>query len=147
MIKKELMMKKNITEIILISYSIGTFLLAFLFWNNWELIWHEYFSLLTPKFTVFVVPVLLAFSSIYLISFSRKSKLGWIIGLLALFPIENILYMKNFVYIDRCPCSRLYPFLDTEIHFWINSVMFLIFLISIVIRFSNRYKPSNSTTT
>jgi len=124
---------KNVVKIILLSYNIVTYLLVFLIWNKWETIWHEYFVFFIPKLSVFVVPVLLAFSSIFLICLGRKSLLGWVIALLGLLPIEYVLYMKNFVYIYKCSCSRLYPFLDTEIHFSINTVMLLFIILNIVL--------------
>jgi hypothetical protein len=142
MIKKELLMKKNIKEIVLLSYCIGTFLLTLLLWNSWESIWYEYFSFFIPKFTVFVVPVSLAFSSVLIVVIGCK-KIGLVFGGLGLVPIEYMLYMKNFIHVDSCPCSRLYPFLDTEIHLWINSVMLLFILVSIVINIS--YIRKNNT--
>ena len=132
-------MKKNIKEIFQLMYCLGTFLSIFILWNNWELICHEYFSLFIPKFIVFVVPLILAFSSILLLVIGWKN-IGRVFGVLGLLPIEYMLYMKNFIHVDGCPCSRFYPFLDTEIHFWINTIMILFFLISSV----NHIVPDNN---
>lgn len=129
---------KNIVKYIFLSYNVVVFLLVFLFWKKWEPIWHENFSIFIPKLSVYIVPTLLAFSSVLLIVIGWKNT-GLILGFLGLLPIEYVLYIKNFVYIDDCPCGRLYTFLDTEIHFWMNTVVVLFILIGIVVNvFYNR---------
>jgi hypothetical protein len=109
------------------------YVLLFLLWSKWEISWNEYYGNFAPKITIFLVPIFLSLSSIFLFIRDKKIFLGLVLGLLGFLPIEYILFMKNYIYIDSCPCCRLFPFLNTNVHFWMNTVVILIISIAIFI--------------
>lgn len=119
-------MRSKIITNLFFGFNVVTFLMIFLFWNKWESAWNQYFDFFVPSITIYLVAILLALSSVSLVVLEKKNILAQILGLSGLLFIEFILYKMNFIYIDNCPCSRIFSFLSTEIHFWINTVMILI---------------------
>lgn len=124
-------MRNKIITIVIFGFNTITFLFQFLFWNKWKSAWNQYFDFFVPSITIYLVATLLALSSVFLVILDKKNILARILGLSGLFFIEFILYKMNFIFTDNCPCSRLFTFLSTEIHFWINTVVILIIAVNI----------------
>jgi hypothetical protein len=120
---------KTTFEVCVFLYSILTFCLLFLFISRWQAAWIE---LIGNKYRwlSWSIPFLFGIACLFAVII-KKTLIGLQIALICLLCLEFFLFSKNFIYANSCSCSWLFPFLNINIHFWINSgmVFFCILLI------------------
>ncbi len=129
---------RRIIKVFIFFYIIVHFLFIFLFWNKWSGLWIAYYNSFIPNITSYFVPILFGFT--VTITTVKNINVVWqiiayLFGIIGFVFMGFILYQKSFVIKDSCACERLFVFLPTNLHFWINTAFLGCLFVEILILF------------